>query len=68
MTIAADTRHLTHPPVATAAMLIRRPVADVFEAFVDVVSKHGSRSHEDAEAYMRELETAKDRYRPDLWG
>jgi len=46
-----------------------QPMRDnVFEAFVDVVSKHGSRSHEDAEAYMRELETAKDRYRPDLWG
>ena len=45
-----------------------QPMRDnVFEAFVDVVSKHGSRSHEDAEAYMRELETAKDRYRPDLW-
>jgi uncharacterized protein YndB with AHSA1/START domain len=26
---------LTQPPVANAAMLIRRPVADVFEAFVD---------------------------------
>jgi uncharacterized protein YndB with AHSA1/START domain len=26
---------LTTPPVAKAAMLIRRPVADVFEAFVD---------------------------------
>jgi uncharacterized protein YndB with AHSA1/START domain len=35
MTTAADARYLTHPPVATAAMLIRRPVADVFEAFVD---------------------------------
>ena len=26
---------LTHPPVAKAALLLRRPVADVFAAFVD---------------------------------
>jgi uncharacterized protein YndB with AHSA1/START domain len=26
---------LTHPPVVNTAMLIRRPVAEVFEAFVD---------------------------------
>ena len=26
--------HLTHVPVAKAEMLIRKPVADVFEAFV----------------------------------
>jgi len=27
--------HLTKPPIAKAEMLIRKPVADVFEAFVD---------------------------------
>jgi uncharacterized protein YndB with AHSA1/START domain len=27
--------HLTHPPIAKAEMLIRRPVAEVFGAFVD---------------------------------
>ena len=30
-----DNLQLTHRPVAKAGMLIRRPVADVFEAFVD---------------------------------
>ncbi|MGH2589154.1 MAG: SRPBCC family protein [Dehalococcoidia bacterium] len=35
MTIAQDTQELTRPPVAKAAMLVRRPVAEVFEAFVD---------------------------------
>jgi uncharacterized protein YndB with AHSA1/START domain len=35
MTSAASTLQLTKPPVAIAEMLIRKPVADVFEAFVD---------------------------------
>jgi len=35
MTIAQDKRQLTRPPVAKPAMLVRRPVAEVFEAFVD---------------------------------
>ena len=43
-----DSRQLTRPPAAKTAMLIRRPVAEVFEAFVDpaITSKfwftHGS--------------------------
>jgi uncharacterized protein YndB with AHSA1/START domain len=43
-----DSRQLTHTPKAETAMLIRKPVAEVFEAFVDpeVTSKfwftHGS--------------------------
>jgi uncharacterized protein YndB with AHSA1/START domain len=43
-----DSRQLTHAPKAETAMLIRKPVAEVFEAFVDpeVTSKfwftHGS--------------------------
>ncbi|HEX8036405.1 MAG TPA: SRPBCC family protein [Ktedonobacterales bacterium] len=43
-----ETLHLTEPPIAKAQMLIRRPVADVFAAFVDpaITSKfwftHGS--------------------------
>ena len=35
MTISANAHQLTHPPIAKAAMLIRKPVAEVFEAFVD---------------------------------
>lgn len=35
MTNAAEELCLAQPPVAKTAMLIRRPVADVFEAFVD---------------------------------
>jgi uncharacterized protein YndB with AHSA1/START domain len=30
-----DNLHLTEAPIATTGMLIRRPVAEVFEAFVD---------------------------------
>jgi sulfite reductase alpha subunit-like flavoprotein len=46
-----------------------QPMRDsVLDAFVDVVSRHGSLSREHAEAFMHELETAKNRYRPDLWG
>jgi uncharacterized protein YndB with AHSA1/START domain len=33
--ISANAHQLTHPPIAKAAMLIRKPVADVFAAFVD---------------------------------
>jgi sulfite reductase alpha subunit-like flavoprotein len=40
----------------------------VREAFVDVVSGHGSMPREHAEAYLAELETTEQRYRPDLWG
>jgi uncharacterized protein YndB with AHSA1/START domain len=32
---AANTYHLTQPPKAEAAMLIRRPVTEVFAAFID---------------------------------
>ncbi len=35
MTTATDDPRLTTTPVAKTAMLIRRPVAEVFEAFVD---------------------------------
>lgn len=35
MTIPGNDLRLTHPPVAEAGMLIRKPVADVFEAFID---------------------------------
>jgi uncharacterized protein YndB with AHSA1/START domain len=35
MVTSESTYHLTHAPIAEAAMLIRRPVAEVFEAFVD---------------------------------
>jgi sulfite reductase alpha subunit-like flavoprotein len=37
-------------------------------AFVDVVAEHGSMPREHAEAYLAELETTHQRYRPDLWG
>jgi cytochrome P450 / NADPH-cytochrome P450 reductase len=37
-------------------------------AFVDVVAEHGSMPREHAEAYLAELETTQQRYRPDLWG
>jgi uncharacterized protein YndB with AHSA1/START domain len=33
--MTAESLHLTQPPIAEAAMLIRRPVDEVFEAFVD---------------------------------
>jgi uncharacterized protein YndB with AHSA1/START domain len=32
---SAHTRQLTHDPIAEAAMLIRKPVSDVFEAFIN---------------------------------
>jgi len=35
MTVSVNDRQLTEVPVAKAEMLIRRPVAEVFEAFVD---------------------------------
>jgi cytochrome P450 / NADPH-cytochrome P450 reductase len=37
-------------------------------AFVDIVEQHGSMPREHAEAYLDELETTEQRYRPDLWG
>jgi cytochrome P450 / NADPH-cytochrome P450 reductase len=37
-------------------------------AFVDVVAEHGGMPREHAEAYLAELETTEQRYRPDLWG
>jgi len=37
-------------------------------AFVDVVAENGSMPREHAEAYLYELETTENRYRPDLWG
>jgi len=35
MTVSPGTLELTRVPVATASMLIRRPISEVFEAFVD---------------------------------
>jgi uncharacterized protein YndB with AHSA1/START domain len=35
MTTSVDHLQLTRPPIAKAEMLIRKPVAEVFEAFVD---------------------------------
>jgi len=35
-------------------------------AFIDIVTDHGLRPRERAEAYLQELETT-ERYRPDLW-
>lgn len=35
MTATTNPPHLTQPPVASTAMLIRKPVAQVFEAFID---------------------------------
>lgn len=35
MTVSVNEYHLTQPPTAKTAMLIRKPVADVFAAFVD---------------------------------
>ena len=45
-----------------------QPMRDaVRAAFVDVVADHGSLPHEQAAAYVDELETTTH-YRPDLWG
>jgi uncharacterized protein YndB with AHSA1/START domain len=33
--MSANDQCITHPPVATSKMLIRKPAAEVFEAFVD---------------------------------
>ncbi len=35
MTTSISHLQLTHPPIAKAEMLVRKPIADVFEAFVD---------------------------------
>jgi uncharacterized protein YndB with AHSA1/START domain len=35
MTASVNSHHLTQPPVAKTAMLIRKPVAEVFAAFID---------------------------------
>ena len=40
----------------------------VREAFVDVVAEHAAMPREHAEAYVEQLETQEQRYRPDLWG
>jgi cytochrome P450/NADPH-cytochrome P450 reductase len=37
-------------------------------AFIDVVAEHGAMPREHAEAYLDDLETVQQRYRPDLWG
>ena len=37
-------------------------------AFIDVVARHGSIPQARAQAYIAELETTEQRYRPDLWG
>jgi cytochrome P450 / NADPH-cytochrome P450 reductase len=39
----------------------------VREAFVDLVTEHAPMPREHAEAFLSELETAENRYRPDLW-
>src|SRR5258708_1366459 len=33
--IPVNSQHLTHAPIAKAEMLIRKPVSEVFEAFID---------------------------------
>jgi cytochrome P450/NADPH-cytochrome P450 reductase len=40
----------------------------VYEAFVDIATEHGKMPREHAEAWLQELETTLNRYRPDLWG
>jgi uncharacterized protein YndB with AHSA1/START domain len=35
MAVSVNNHHLTQPPVAKTAMLIRKPVAEVFAAFID---------------------------------
>jgi cytochrome P450 / NADPH-cytochrome P450 reductase len=40
----------------------------VRSAFIDIAEQHGAMPREHAEAYLDELETAEQRYRPDLWG
>jgi cytochrome P450/NADPH-cytochrome P450 reductase len=42
--------------------------AGVRAAFIDVVASQGAMPREHAEAYLAQLETAEQRYRPDLWG
>jgi cytochrome P450 / NADPH-cytochrome P450 reductase len=37
-------------------------------AFVELVAEHTAMPGEHAEAYLYELETVENRYRPDLWG
>jgi cytochrome P450/NADPH-cytochrome P450 reductase len=37
------------------------------EAFVDVVTEYGRMPREHAEAFLEQLETTENRYRPDLW-
>jgi NADPH-ferrihemoprotein reductase len=45
------------------------PMRDgVRDAFVGLISDHGSLPAESADAFMSELETTENRYRPDLWG
>jgi sulfite reductase alpha subunit-like flavoprotein len=46
-----------------------QPMRDgVRAAFVDLVSEHGSLPPEHAEAFLHQLETTENRYRPDVWG
>jgi cytochrome P450/NADPH-cytochrome P450 reductase len=40
----------------------------VRDAFVGLITEHGSLPAESADAFMCELETTENRYRPDLWG
>lgn len=40
----------------------------VREAFVEIVAEYGEMPGEHAEAWLEQLETAQNRYRPDLWG
>jgi cytochrome P450/NADPH-cytochrome P450 reductase len=40
----------------------------VRDAFTDIVASHGRMPREHAEAFVEQLETVENRYRPDLWG
>ncbi|PWU17418.1 MAG: hypothetical protein C5B48_16000, partial [Candidatus Rokuibacteriota bacterium] len=46
-----------------------QPMRDgVREAFIEIVAEHAPMPREHAEAYVEQLETKEQRYRPDLWG
>jgi hypothetical protein len=38
------------------------------DAFVDIGGDRGDMPREEAEAFLGELETPENRYRPDVWG
>ena len=41
---------------------------DVRSAFVSVFAQYGAMTPEAAEAYMVQMATTENRYRPDVWG